>query len=95
MGNGAEVWPEVDRFERNTLLRSLLGAVIVARAGGRGSRRPSVTGGARLRRRHRTPIRPRRVLVFISNHHVGPDMEIEFFLLQPNPDETSAARDIY
>jgi uncharacterized protein YbcI len=35
----------------------------------------------------------RDVLAFISNHHVGPDMEIEFFLLQPNPDETSAARD--
>jgi uncharacterized protein YbcI len=25
----------------------------------------------------------RRVLAFISNHHVGPDMEIELFLLQP------------
>jgi uncharacterized protein YbcI len=36
----------------------------------------------------------RAVLAFISNHHVGPDMEIEFFLLQPNPDGTSAARDI-
>jgi uncharacterized protein YbcI len=36
----------------------------------------------------------RRVRAFISNHHVGPDMEIEFFLLQPNPDETWAARDI-
>ena len=35
----------------------------------------------------------RGVLAFISNHHVGPDMEIEFFLLQPNPDGTSAARD--
>jgi uncharacterized protein YbcI len=36
----------------------------------------------------------RSVLAFISNHHVGPDMEIELFLLQPNPDETSAATDI-
>jgi uncharacterized protein YbcI len=26
----------------------------------------------------------RRVLAFISNHHVGPDMEIELFLLQPD-----------
>jgi uncharacterized protein YbcI len=25
----------------------------------------------------------RRVLAFISNHHVGPDMEIELFLLAP------------
>ena len=25
----------------------------------------------------------RPVLAFISNHHVGPDMEIELFLLQP------------
>jgi uncharacterized protein YbcI len=25
----------------------------------------------------------RGVLAFISNHHVGPDMEIELFLLQP------------
>jgi uncharacterized protein YbcI len=29
----------------------------------------------------------RDVLAFISNHHVGPDMEIELFLLQPNADE--------
>ena len=33
----------------------------------------------------------RRVLAFISNHHVGPDIEIELFLLAPdnhsNPDE--------
>jgi uncharacterized protein YbcI len=28
----------------------------------------------------------RSVLAFISNHHVGPDMEIELFLLQPAPD---------
>ena len=26
----------------------------------------------------------RRVLAFISNHHVGPDMEIELFLLEPS-----------
>ena len=35
----------------------------------------------------------RGVLAFISNHHVGPDMEIELFLLQPNADETSALPD--
>jgi uncharacterized protein YbcI len=28
----------------------------------------------------------RGVLAFISNHHVGPDMEIELFLLKPGPD---------
>jgi uncharacterized protein YbcI len=27
----------------------------------------------------------RDVLAFISNHHVGPDMEIELFLLRPGP----------
>jgi uncharacterized protein YbcI len=27
----------------------------------------------------------RDVLAFISNHHVGPDMEIELFLLRPEP----------
>jgi uncharacterized protein YbcI len=27
----------------------------------------------------------RHVLAFISNHHVGPDMEIELFLLEPSP----------
>ena len=27
----------------------------------------------------------RRVLAFISNHHVGPDIEIELFLLEPSP----------
>jgi uncharacterized protein YbcI len=27
----------------------------------------------------------RRVLAFISNHHVGPDIEIELFLLEPRP----------
>jgi hypothetical protein len=26
----------------------------------------------------------RHVLVFMSNHHVGPDIEIELFLLTPN-----------
>jgi uncharacterized protein YbcI len=31
----------------------------------------------------------RRVLAFISNHHVGPDMEIELFLLEPRPDTPS------
>jgi len=32
----------------------------------------------------------RGVLAFISNHHVGPDMEIELFLLQPEPAATVA-----
>jgi DNA invertase Pin-like site-specific DNA recombinase len=36
---GAEVWKTLDEAERNTLLRALLEAVIVERAGGRGSRR--------------------------------------------------------
>jgi uncharacterized protein YbcI len=27
----------------------------------------------------------RDVLTFISNHHVGPDMEVEVFILKPNP----------
>jgi uncharacterized protein YbcI len=27
----------------------------------------------------------RDVLAFISNHHVGPDMEIELFVLRPHP----------
>ena len=30
----------------------------------------------------------REVLAFISNHHVGPDMEIELFLLHPEPSAT-------
>jgi hypothetical protein len=30
----------------------------------------------------------RGVLAFISNHHVGPDMEIELFLLHPEPSQT-------
>jgi uncharacterized protein YbcI len=29
----------------------------------------------------------RDVLAFISNHHVGPDMEVELFMLKPNPTE--------
>jgi uncharacterized protein YbcI len=34
----------------------------------------------------------RNVLAFISNHHVGPDIEIELFLLTPSktPDERTA-----
>jgi uncharacterized protein YbcI len=27
----------------------------------------------------------RKVLAFVSNHHVGPDMEIELFVLRPQP----------
>ena len=33
----------------------------------------------------------RDVLAFISNHHVGPDMEIELFMLKPAPLIGSAA----
>jgi uncharacterized protein YbcI len=33
----------------------------------------------------------RGVLAFISNHHVGPDIEIELFLLNPEPWETAAS----
>jgi len=29
----------------------------------------------------------RGVLAFISNHHVGPDMEIELFMLTPRPNQ--------
>jgi len=29
----------------------------------------------------------RRVLAFISNCHVGPDLEIELFVLEPSPDQ--------
>jgi uncharacterized protein YbcI len=36
----------------------------------------------------------RGVLAFISNHHVGPDMEIELFLLQPRAGDTSVSTDI-
>jgi uncharacterized protein YbcI len=32
----------------------------------------------------------RGVLAFISNHHVGPDMEIELFLLNPEPSKAVA-----
>jgi hypothetical protein len=35
----------------------------------------------------------RDVLAFISNHHVGPDMEIELFMLEPKLHETVAAID--
>ena len=31
----------------------------------------------------------RRVLAFISNHHVGPDLEIELFVLAPGRDDPS------
>ena len=30
----------------------------------------------------------RHVLVFKSNHHIGPDIEIELFLLTPNEDSS-------
>lgn len=33
----------------------------------------------------------RGVLAFISNHHVGPDMEIELFLLRPEPVEAATS----
>ena len=31
----------------------------------------------------------RHVLTFISNHHVGPDLEVEVFILAPLPTESS------
>jgi uncharacterized protein YbcI len=31
----------------------------------------------------------REVLAFVSNHHVGPDMEIELFMLRPKPNQTA------
>jgi hypothetical protein len=34
----------------------------------------------------------RDVLAFISNHHVGPDMEIELFMLKPELNWTAARR---
>ena len=40
MGSGAVVWEALDAHERNTLLRGLLAAVVVKRAGGRGARVP-------------------------------------------------------
>jgi len=33
----------------------------------------------------------RAVVTFISSHHVGPDIEIELFVLQPAPGETEPA----
>jgi uncharacterized protein YbcI len=33
----------------------------------------------------------RKVMAFISNHHVGPDIEIELFLLAPGPRQAVAA----
>jgi DNA invertase Pin-like site-specific DNA recombinase len=38
VGTGAEVWGSLDAQERNTVLRGLLAAVVVRRAGGRGAR---------------------------------------------------------
>ena len=35
----------------------------------------------------------REVLAFISNHHVGPDVEIKLFLLNPSSTKTVAAMD--
>lgn len=35
----------------------------------------------------------REVLIFISNQHVGPDMEVEVFILKPNPPGTRSAED--
>ena len=37
----------------------------------------------------------RDVLAFMSNHHIGPDIKIELFLLQPKPGQTAAAIDDY
>ena len=39
-GSGADVWETLNGHERNTLLRGLLAAVVVRRAGGRGARMP-------------------------------------------------------
>jgi uncharacterized protein YbcI len=33
----------------------------------------------------------REVVMFISNHHVGPDMEVEVFMLEPSSVETAGA----
>lgn len=46
---GAEVWATLEGCDRNTMLRGLLRAVVVACAGGRGSRTP--LGPARPRAR--------------------------------------------
>jgi uncharacterized protein YbcI len=35
----------------------------------------------------------RQVMAFISNHHVGPDMEIELFLLAPEEDQALTEHD--
>jgi DNA invertase Pin-like site-specific DNA recombinase len=40
VASGADVWADLNGHERNQLLRSLLAAVVVARAGGRGARVP-------------------------------------------------------
>jgi uncharacterized protein YbcI len=34
----------------------------------------------------------RKVIAFISNHHVGPDIEVELFMLKPEPAETVDSR---
>jgi uncharacterized protein YbcI len=34
----------------------------------------------------------RKVLTFISNHHVGPDLEVEVFILEPMPGENAETR---
>jgi hypothetical protein len=34
------------------------------------------------------------VLTFMSDHHVGPDMEIELFMLEPVPVEHAAGRPV-
>jgi uncharacterized protein YbcI len=36
----------------------------------------------------------RVVLAFISNHHVGPDIEIELFVLMPRVEDTNTARTV-
>jgi uncharacterized protein YbcI len=36
----------------------------------------------------------RNVLTFISNHHVGPDMEVELFMLEPSADADRPAAPI-
>jgi uncharacterized protein YbcI len=36
----------------------------------------------------------RDVLTFMSDHHVGPDMEIELFMLEPVPVEHAAGRPV-
>jgi site-specific DNA recombinase len=54
-GTGGDAWQRLDGYERNALLRALLSAVVVKRAGGRGAR---VTLGDRVRvLAHGAPIR--------------------------------------